>query len=139
MTEARRQTFLRWLKFNLVGLIGFAVQLSVLALLVSGLGLHYMPATVLAVESAILHNFLWHERYTWRDRVGGQPGWLSRLARFHGANGLISLAGNAAIMALLVGEWGVPYLVANLVAVVVCSLLNFAAGDLLVFRARKAP
>ena len=64
-----RRTGLRWLKFNFVGLIGIGVQLLALALLKSGLHLNYLLATALAVETAVVHNFLWHERFTWRDRV----------------------------------------------------------------------
>ena len=58
----------RWLKFNAVGAIGIAVQLAVLTLLKSGLGLNYLLATALAVEVTVLHNFFWHERFTWGDR-----------------------------------------------------------------------
>ena len=59
----------RWLAFNGVGAIGVAVQLAVLAVLVRGAGLHTLIATAIAVEAAILHNFLWHERWTWADRA----------------------------------------------------------------------
>ena len=63
----------RFLKFNGVGAIGFALQLALLALLLR-LGLHYLAATALAVELTILHNFAWHERWTWRDRPAAAGG-----------------------------------------------------------------
>jgi putative flippase GtrA len=63
-------TFRVWLKFNTVGLIGIGVQLFVLALLKSGLGMNYLLATTIAVEIAVIHNFIWHERWTW----SGGPG-----------------------------------------------------------------
>lgn len=37
------------------------VQLAVLAWLVRSLQMHYLPATAIAVEAAVLHNFFWHE------------------------------------------------------------------------------
>jgi len=46
---------IRWLKFNAVGAGGVAVQLAFLALLVR-LGVHYLLATALAVEAAVLQN-----------------------------------------------------------------------------------
>ena len=49
----------RWLKFNAVGVLGAGVQLCVLAAL-HRWGVHYLLATALAVESAVLHNYLWH-------------------------------------------------------------------------------
>jgi putative flippase GtrA len=59
----------RWLKFNAVGAIGVAVQLGMLAILVR-LGVHYLIATALAVETAVLQNYYWHARWTWRGREG---------------------------------------------------------------------
>ena len=70
----------RWLKFNLVGTIGIGVQLGMLYLLTS-LGVDYMLATALAVESAVLHNFLWHERFTWPDRISQRMPQVSRFSK----------------------------------------------------------
>jgi len=123
----------RFLKFNGVGAIGFVLQLGVLAVLVR-LGVHYLAATALAVELAVLHNFAWHERWTWRDRVTGAGGTAGRLWRFHAANGLISLAGNLLLMRLLVGLAGMPPIPANLLAVLLCAVVNFSATDRFVFR-----
>lgn len=81
--------FTRWWKFSLVGAIGSALQLSFLALLDRWTRGHYLYATAVAVESALLHNFVWHQRYTWRDRCGDSV--ITRLARFHLSNGLVSM------------------------------------------------
>ena len=125
---------LRWLKFNAVGLLGVGVQLATLAALVSGLAIDYLPATALAVESAILHNFLWHERFTWADRTqAAASGWVRRFWYFHAANGAISLGGNLLLMPILVQALHLPVLPANLASIAVCSLANFAASEELVF------
>jgi putative flippase GtrA len=128
--------FQRWLRFNGVGVVGAGVQFLVLFLLRSGLGWNYLVATALAVEAAILQNYLWHERWTWRDRP--ERGWdrLLRLARFNFSTGAISLAGNLILMRLLVGSLGIHYLVANLITIGALSLLNFAAAEWWVFRQR---
>ena len=55
-----RSITMRWLKFNLVGGIGIAVQLLALVLLKAVLQVNYLVATALAVETAVIHNFLWH-------------------------------------------------------------------------------
>lgn len=124
-----------------MGVIGFALQLGLLALLLR-LGLHYLAATALAVEITILHNFAWHERWTWSDRPAGgrdpltrlRAGRLRRLGRFHAANGLMSLAGNLVLMHVLVGVFGMPTVPANFLSVLACALINFAASDRFVFR-----
>src|ERR1700686_265020 len=118
MRLLRTRTARRWLKFNAVGGLGIGVQLAVLLTLKSGFHLSYLPATALAVEAAVLHNFLWHERYTWADRV--QPSWKKsppRLLRFNLTTGGVSIAGNLALMKLTVDFGHMNYLVANGVAI----------------------
>ena len=128
----------RFIRFNLVGAIGFALQFAVLAILLRA-GMHYLAATALAVEAAILHNFAWHERWTWRDRPASGRERLGRLGRFHLVNGLVSLVGNLAIMRLLVGALGMPALPANLIAVLACAFANYAASDRVVFLSAGDP
>ena len=130
-----RLSFLRWLKFNAVGAIGIGVQLGALAFFRSILQFDYRLATALAVETAVVHNFLWHERFTWRDRPAARPlQSVARLARFNATNGAVSLVGNLLIMAALVGQLHMNYVVANLIAVAVCALVNFLLSDRLVFQ-----
>ena len=134
-----RQTLSRWLAFNGVGALGVLVQLAVLALLVYGASIHYLVATAIAVEAAVLHNFAWHQRWTWRDRPAASNHEVGvRLARFHLLNGTISLVGNLAITAILAGAMGLDAVVANIVAIVVCSTLNFFGSNALVFRVTGA-
>ena len=125
---------MRWLKFNFVGLIGIGLQLAMLSLFRSALHFDYMLATALAVEVAVIHNFLWHERFTWRDRRAGSRGQsLARFARFNATNGAVSIVGNLVIMRALVGELRMNYVVANLMAVTACSVVNFLLSDRWVF------
>jgi len=130
------QSLGRWLKFNFVGGVGIGVQIGALAFFRSVVQVEYLLATALAVETAVIHNFLWHERFTWRDRpaAGGRQS-LVRLAKFNATNGGVSLAGNVLIMRMLVGELHLNYLIANLIAVAVCSLANFLLSDRFVFNA----
>lgn len=128
----------RWAAFNTVGLAGMAVQLAVLAALVRLLDMPVVFATVVAVEAAVLHNFVWHQRWTWRDRPA--DGWRTvaiRLGRFHAVNGVVSLLVNVAVTSWLASR-GMDPVLANLAAIITCSLVNFGAGDRLVFRAAIA-
>jgi putative flippase GtrA len=143
-------------RFVWVGAGGFVVQaLSLQAL--AAAGLPYPVATALAVEAAILHNFLWHERWTWADRTASEGAGLlvrrslgeggkacsyeqarrherlARLLRFNGSTAVISIAGNVALMALFVGGFRLPLLPANLLAVLALSVLNYLSADRLVF------
>jgi putative flippase GtrA len=132
--RSTREFLTRWIKFNLVGAVGIAVQLAVLWMLTS-IGFNYMLATAIAVEAAVLHNFIWHERFTWVDRRNQSRSRLAtRLLRFNLSNGLISIAGNLLCMRLLVGEAHLRPVTANLISIAVCSLVNFLVSDRWVFR-----
>jgi len=132
----RASQWARYLKFNAVGALGFAVQLVVLALLCR-IGVHYLVATACAVEVAVLHNFLWHRRWTFSDRAArSRAEQRSRLLRFHGLSGSVSLAGNLALMALLVGAARLHPLPANVLAIGACSILNYLASERIVFQDR---
>lgn len=124
---------MRFARFNAVGAIGFAVQLASLAALLRA-GMPYLPATAVAVELSVLNNFLWHERWTWRDRPCSGRARLLRLGRFHALNGLVSLGGNVAITWAMVAGLEVTPVAANVVAVLACGLVNFAGSDRVVFR-----
>jgi putative flippase GtrA len=134
--------FIRWIRFNAVGILGVGVQLVVLIVLATGVGINYLVATAAAVEAAVLHNFVWHERYTWRDRTRPHdealPGVLQRLIRFHLTNGLLSVTANVLLMRLLAGLVHLPLLLANLLSIAVCSLGNFGMSHCLVFRQPSA-
>lgn len=125
----------RWIKFNTVGMVGVAVQLSTLGILVHGFDFHYILATVIAVETAVLHNYVWHEKWTWSDVVGDPASqWFYRLVRFHVTNGFTSLLGNLLLMKSLVGTFHLPVVYANLIAIAACSLINFMLSHYWVFR-----
>ena len=124
-----------WIKFNLVGLLGFALQTAVLLFLTHAVPhLSYLAATALAVELAVLNNFVWHQRWTWKDRpTATKRETLRRLAKFNITTGLVSIAGNLVLMGMLVGRLGLPIVGANLVTVAACSLLSFFLADRIAF------
>lgn len=129
----------RWLSFNGVGVLGVFVQLGTLWFLVHFLEVQYLVATAIAVEAAVLHNFAWHQRWTWRDRPARSGEQIAvRLVRFHLLNGTISLAGNLGLMTLLTGMLRIDPVPANLAAIAACSIVNFGASETIVFKAARA-
>jgi putative flippase GtrA len=135
-TGARTSILVRWCKFNFVGGIGIGVQFAALFFLRSILNFNYLLATAIAVEAAVVHNFVWHEQFTWSDRVDSS--WrrsLPRLARFNLTTGAVSILGNLALMKILVGQGHMNYLLANAIAIAVCSIANFLVSEEWVFEA----
>ena len=148
-------------KFVVVGFFGFLLQLAILWLLTSVAGWSWLPATIVAVEAAIVHNFAWHRVWTWSDSVAG----FSRFSRFDGFAGfagfagfrrcsgfgnataaflrfnastaLTSIVGNVVLMAWFVRGLRLPVVLANVLAVGVMSAANFLVADWWVFRRAK--
>jgi len=135
VSDARQwSSVMRWMKFNLVGALGIGVQLAALWSFTE-FGLGYLFATALAVEVAVLHNFLWHEHFTWADRTDESREGARRLVRFNLSNGVLSIGGNLLLMRWLVGEAHIRELIANLISIAACSIMNFLVSDRWVFRA----
>lgn len=129
-------------KFAIVGGLGFVLQLLTLWALTSLAAWPWLPATAAAVEMAVLHNFVWHERWTWADRrLGGfaGPQTFARLVRFNVATGLISIVGNLVLMDVLVEALGLPPLIGNAIAVGLLSVVNFIVSDRWVFTLPPSP
>jgi len=121
-----------WLRFNAVGFAGIFVQLAALKMLRDGAGFHCLLATALAVETAIIHNFWWHWKWTWDDRNASGRRFLA----FQFTTGTVSLGGNLIGMGLLAGWLGIPLLAANLSTIGLLYVFNFLVADRYVFRLR---
>lgn len=125
---------LRWLRFNFVGLIGMVVQLGTLRILQPRTA-HYLLASAVALELTIVHNFIWHTRFTWKGRCTVKAGPV-RFFRFQMSNGAVSLLGALLFVRLLTGYGRLPLLLSNLISIAVCSVLNFWLADLWAFSTR---
>lgn len=113
----------RFLKFAVVGASGTIVNSLVLYLGYQVGGLPLLLASVLAVETAILNNFIWNNRWTFSQRDFA----LHRLVRFN----IVSLGGllvNVLTLYALVTGFGIHYLVANLAAIAAAMTLNFVGN-----------
>jgi putative flippase GtrA len=123
---------IRWCKFNAVGIGGALVQLAALWIIERTAFLPDLLAIALAVEIALLHNFVWHEVWTWKG-ARAEDRWR-RLGRFHVANGLVSILSNTLFTWLFKHYLGWPLLVSNLTAMSLTSVANFALASVWVFR-----
>lgn len=149
LTLIAPSTLVRWCKFNLVGGMGIVVQFAALFLLRSALHFNYLAATAIAVEAAVVHNFVWHEQFTWADRTKTDRTKadrtkserihsrcrrsLTRLVRFNLTTGAVSILGNLALMKVMVGQGHMNYLLANAIAIALCSMANFLVSEAWVF------
>jgi putative flippase GtrA len=97
----------------------------------SGFEINYLAATALAVEAAILHNYFWHQRFTWIDRPTQNSD--CRFLKFNFTTGIFSILGNVVLMQCFVVSLRMNYLLANMLTIATCSLVNFVVSDRFVF------
>ena len=119
--------------FVTVGTVGFLIQLASLALMTTAAGWPYEPATAVAVQLAVIHNFFWHERWTWRDRRVQQSALTTRFWRYELTTGASSIVSNVLCTALLVERFGIAAIPANAMTVVLMSAVNFIVSDRWIF------
>lgn len=113
-----------------MGLAGTIVNLLSLAGLVR-LGLPNLGAALLATEIAIIHNFLWNDKWTFKQNQASTNGSNSRLARFGRFQLVTTLTGilSLGLFAGLNSGLGWHYLLAQLGAIGVATVLNFGANS----------
>jgi dolichol-phosphate mannosyltransferase len=144
----RFQPMVRWrfIKFGLVGGSGTVINIVVLYLaqehLLRGIAdfharLNYSIA--LAITVATISNFYWNRRLTWRDRTRNTPQPALRLFLKY-----VMAAALSIVIQSLLTKWlalHLHYLLANVIAIVLASVVNFVANDRLTFRRHrpKAP
>ena len=120
----------RFGRFSLIGLLGAVLQVILFNLLMNSFHLRGVEAMVIAVETVLLNNFFWHERFTWRDRgAAGLRQRMVRLWRFQFANGMVALAGNTVLAYWLVQQLKAPPWPSAVAAIAICAPINFLVAD----------
>ena len=135
----RSENWIQLFQFGLVGLSGYVVNLTVFAVLTGtglffrdgsdGLGLHYIPAAVIAFSVAVTNNFLWNRHWTF-DARHGHAGFQA--ARFFTVS-VLALGINLIVLELLVSAAGVGELPSQALAVAFAMPFNFIGNKMWTF------
>lgn len=113
----------RFARFGAVGALGVVINNAVLLIAHALIGLPLLLASPIAVEVAIVHNFIWNEHWTF----GTSHFSLKRLGKFN-LTSLGGLAITSGVMYTLVSYFGIHYIVANLVGIGVATVWNFTTS-----------
>jgi glycosyltransferase involved in cell wall biosynthesis len=122
----------RLVGFVAVGGTGLIVNTLLLVLFVEPLGLHYLPAVVLATQGSSLWNFILTEGWVFRDRSEQSKGRGARLLGYLVMNNAALLL-RGPILALLISVLGVHYVAANVISLVVMTLARYMVADRLIW------
>ena len=118
--------WMQLVKFGLVGASGYAVNLTVFALLVRGFDLHHIAAAVGAFGVAVTNNFWWNRHWTFRAGEG-HAGFQA--ARFFTVS-IAAFLFAAAMLELLVSVVGVAELPAQAISIALATPLNFIGNKM---------
>jgi putative flippase GtrA len=125
----RPHNWVQLAKFATVGTSGYVVNLTVYALLLRAVGVHYLLAAVCSFLVAVTNNYTWNRLWTFRDSRG-------HLA-YQGMRFLIvavlALGTNLLFLEVLV-SLGTDKIVAQAIAIVLVTPLNFVGNKLWSFR-----
>jgi putative flippase GtrA len=125
----RRHNWVQLAKFSLVGASGYVVNLAVYTALLRGAGLHYALAATCSFVVAVTNNYVWNRLWTFQEQRGhvGRQGLRFLIVA------LVAYAANLAILTAFV-ESGVDKVLAQAIAVILVTPLNFIGNKLWSFR-----
>jgi putative flippase GtrA len=127
----RPANWLQLAKFATVGASGYVVNLLVYTALLRGAGWHYAAAATVSFLVAVTNNYTWNRVWTFRDQRGH--------VAFQGLRflvvALVAYAANLGILSLLIAA-GADKVVAQAIAIVLVTPLNFIGNKLWSFRSR---
>jgi putative flippase GtrA len=128
----RRHNWEQLVKFCAVGASGYVVNLAVYALLLKRAGFHYTAAATVSFIVAVTNNYTWNRLWTFRHQRGhfGYQG-----LRFLIVSVTVYLANLLLLSALVAG--GVGKIVAQAIAIVLVTPLNFLGNKLWSFRRKR--
>lgn len=122
----QRFPFKQFLKFGTVGGLGVAVNSGVLYLCTEWIRLDYRVGSIIAIELAILHNFLWNYLWTFGNRGRRSLRHAGRsLVKFNISSSMTALAVNWVTLVFLTEVAGLNYLLSNLVGITLGTTSNF--------------
>ncbi len=124
----------RILSFQFIGWIGTGVNLAVLWLCYDVLSWPLLVSGALAIEVAIIHNFVWYYFWTWNDRVAFTVrDFLTLFIRYNIFTAAIDFIIRLGILWILTEYYGVHYIISDIVGMFIAPLLKYITNDAYIF------
>lgn len=132
-------TALRFGKMSIFALIGAAGAVANLAIVwvLSHMGVHDLPAMIVAAEITIIANFILQERFVFQDMRAEASGVFSRFAKsaaFNNAELIVRIP----ITALMISSWHISVVIATALTLIAAFVLRFLFHSLVVYAPRRS-
>jgi putative flippase GtrA len=128
----RRGNWEQLVKFCAVGATGYLVNLWVFSFLVLVVEMHYIPAAICSFLVAVTNNYTWNRIWTFR----AQRGHVAYQGMRFFVVSAIALGANLLVLHLLI-QAGLPEIVAQAIAIVLVTPVNFVGNKLWSFGPRS--
>ncbi|MGI8484535.1 MAG: GtrA family protein [Thermomicrobiales bacterium] len=122
----------RFQKFIVVGAVGLLVNQGLLSVLHGSVAMVLLIASPIAIFASMIVTFYLNEAWTWHDRGSGRV--VSRAMSYIPIN-IGGLLINWGILFYLTDQFGMHYLLANLIGAGVAAIWNFALNNMITWRA----
>ena len=119
-----------FIKFSIVGFIGYIINLSIYSICIYFLGFYYLFAATISFIAAVTSNYVLNHYFTFK--VNGSSPNLISYSRFVSIC-LFGYAVNMVVLFILVDKIGFGPVISQLIAVGVASVSNFIGSKLFVF------
>ncbi len=121
-------------KFMAVAWLGMGVNTACLYLFKGILHIKLIPASLMAIEIAIIHNFIWFRTWTWRDRPN-KPPFFQQLIKYNLATGAVDFLANVSVLWSLSTFLKIHYLLANILGMIAPPFIKFWLNEKFIFKA----
>jgi putative flippase GtrA len=146
-----KKGIVHFIKFQAVGIVNFLVDYGVLSLLNLVLGWPLVLSNIISYTCGVVNSFFWNRFWTFKMKLKFfsvysirlnnrilHPVFLSAdFMKFIFVN-LVSLGVNTLAVYILGDLYGLPNIIAKLIATVFSFTVNFAGNKLLVFKDKSA-
>jgi dolichol-phosphate mannosyltransferase len=135
-----REHYKRFFNFQMVAWSGTVVNLVVLWLLHGVLGWHLLISGAIAIETAIITNFILYFYFTWGERrKSGKRNFFRKLIRYNLITASIDFIVRLTVLWVLT-EWiGIYYLLSDIIGMTVTPFFKYYANDHLIFKQSSEP
>lgn len=125
----------RVIKFGVVGGSGVIVNAGIFYALTKSSTIDYRLLSPIAIECAIINNFLWNHLWTWADKKTVRKRHVfQRLLKFNLSSGLTALVVNWGILILCYEVFGMNKYLSNLIGIALGTGLNFLVSHFWTFK-----
>ena len=118
-----------------VSWLGMVVNTGCLYLFKGVLHIRIIPAALMAIEVAIIHNFIWHRHWAWRDRTANNhQSFFRQLLLYNVFTGAVDMVANVSVLWSLSTFFHIHYLLANVLGMIAGPFIKFWVNDKIIFK-----